>query len=265
MAKRVKTSSVTYKLTLEQLKLFIDTIKDLTKLDATTIINISNKEMLLFSVVGKNLDNVHAFKSHILPLSELFSVNKNKLEQDIRYILNDSKRFVTSMLAFYKYMTNQKITDDIEFKLFYNEDFCERLLVKNSKSKEETPGGKPNPHIHRLDIDDIEDVMDTSFADYSFDLSSEDFTYIKAKTAIDKDNDIIYLNINNNKLSIGENRWDHSICDLEHEDVTVSFPKKYFKCINYETEETMTIYVTDTLLLVVGKSTNLLISIELTL
>ena len=264
MAKRVKTNSVTYKISLEQFSTLVEKIKDLTKLDNTIIMNFSNTEVLLFSVVGKNLDNVHSFKSHTTPIKEVFAVNKNKLENDIRYILSDGKRFVTSALVFYKYMKAQKIEDDLEFKLYYNEEFCEKLLIKNSKSKEETPGGKPNNHTHRLDVDDIEDVMDTDQADYSFELSKDDFNYIKSKTAIEKDNDILYLNINNNKLSIGENRWDHNICDLEHEDVTISFPKKYFKCINYEKEEVMKIYVTETMLLIIGENTNLLITIELT-
>jgi hypothetical protein len=260
---KIKTNSVTYKISLDQLNLLIENIKDLTKLDNTIIMNFSNTEVLLFSIVGKNLDNVHSFKSHNIPIQNIFVSNKNKLENDIRYILSDGKRFVTSISVFYKYMKSQKIEDDLEFKLYYNEEFCEKLLIKNSKSKEETPGGKPNNHTHRLDIDDIADVMDTELSNYSFELSKDDFNYIKAKLAIEKDNDILYLNINNNKLSIGENRWDHNICDLEHDDSTISFPKKYFKCINYDNEESMKIYVTDTMLLIIGQTTNLLITIEL--
>lgn len=263
MAKIVKTNTITYKISLEQLNILIEKIKDLTKLDNTIIMNFSNTEVLLFSVIGKNLDNVHSFKSHTIPIKDLFTSNKNNLESDIRYILSDGKRFVNSISVYYKYMKSQNIEDDLEFKLYYNEEFCEKLLIKNLKSKEETPGGKPNNHTHRLVIDDIDDVMNTESSNYSFELSKDDFTYIKSKLGIEKDNDILYLNINNNKLSIGENRWDHNICDLEHENVTISFPKKYFKCINYEKEENMKIYVTDTMLLIIGDNTNLLITIEL--
>lgn len=263
MVKKVKTSTITYKISLEFLYNLMTKIKDLTKLDNTVIMNFSNTEVLLFSVVGKNLDNVHAFKSHTIPIKDVFTVIKTKLNKDLRYILTDGKRFVNSMFVFYKYMKAQKIEDDLEFKLYFNEEFCERLLIKNSKSKEETPGGKPNNHTHRLDTDDIDNVMDTSIADFSFDLMKDDFFYLKAKTAVEKDNDILYLNIYNNKLSIGENRWDHNICDIEQDDATISFPKKYFKCINYEDEEKMKIYVTDSLLLIIGKTTNILITTEL--
>ena len=263
MAKKVTTSSITYKMSLDGLDNFIEKIKDLTKLDNTIIVNFSNTDVLLYSVIGKNLDNVHAFKSHTIPLKDMFVTIKDRLENNISYILSDGKRFVTSMAVFSKYMKSQKITDDLEFKLFFNEEFCEKMLLKNSKSKEETPGGKPNNHTHRLDSDDISDVMNTELADFSFDLIKDDFDYIKAKSVVDKDNDVIYLNINDNKLSIGESRWDHNICELEHDDVTISFPKKYFKCINFTNEETMKIYVTDTLLLIIGDTTNLLITTEL--
>ncbi len=263
MAKKVQTNSITYKMTLESLNNFMTKLKDLIKLDNTVIMNFSNTEILLFSVVGKNLDNVHAFKSHSIPINEMFSVVKTKLDNDLRYILSDAKRFVTSMLVYYKYMVTQKIVDDLEFKLYFNEEFCEKLMIKNSKSKEETPGGKPNNHTHKLESDDIDGVMDISMAEYSFDLLKNDFEYLKSKTAVEKDNEILYLNINNKMLSIGENRWDHNICEIEHDDVTISFPKKYFKCINYEKEEKMTIHVTDSLLLIIGETTNLLITTEL--
>ena len=65
-----------------------------------------------------------------------------------------------------------------------------------------------------LIVDDVYDVMNIDNAYYSFVLSKDDFDYIKAKTSIEKENDILYLNINDNKLSLGENRWDHNICNI---------------------------------------------------
>jgi len=262
MAKKISTSTITYKISLDTLELFLSKITDLTKLDNTVVMNFNDTDILLYSVVGKNLDNIHAFKSHVLKTKDIFNT-KDKLDRDVPFILTDSKRFTASILFFHKYMKAQGIDEELEFKLYYNEDFCEKLLIKNSKSKEETPGGKPNYHTHRLSVEDIDGVMDTTLSDYSFILNQEDFKYIKAKTGIEKDNEVLFLNILDGKLSIGENRWDHNICDIEYDDVTISFPKKYFKCINYDKDENMTIYSTERYLLIVGGNTNLLISIEL--
>ena len=87
MAKKVSASSITYKITLDKLENLIEKIKDLTKLDDTIIMNFSNQEVLLFSVIGKNLDNVHAFKSHRLEFKDVFILTKDKLDRDLKYIL----------------------------------------------------------------------------------------------------------------------------------------------------------------------------------
>jgi hypothetical protein len=149
--------------------------------------------------------------------------------------------------------------------LHYNEFFCERIIIQNKKSKEEHPGAKPNNHTHNIDNDDIASVMDIDASNYSFSLSKIDFEYVKSKILIDRVNDIIYLTINDKTLALGENRWQHSVCEIDQEDTTISFPKKYFKCINFDKENEMMIYVTDMYLIILGQTTNLLISIDLTI
>lgn len=264
MSKKVQVNQVSYKMTLDNLYVFIEKVKDLTKLNDEILINISNTELLMFTAVGKNLDNIHAFKSHVIKIKDLFPVNKNEIEDNLIFIMSDGKKFVTSITSFYKYMKSQKIEDYLDFKLFYNEEFCERLLIQNSKSKEEIPGVRPNNHTHKISIDNIVEVMDTENALFSFELNKDDFDYIKSKTTIEKENDVLFLNVNKNKLSIGENRWEHTICDIDYQDTTISFPKKYFKCINYDNAEKMTIYVNENLLVILGQDTNLLITTETT-
>jgi hypothetical protein len=263
-AKRVKTETFTYKMTLDKLKIFIDKIEDLTKLDIGIALIFDKKELLLFSVVGKNLDNVHAFKSHTLETKDIFLPSKIEIENPIRLILSDGKRFVNSIKMFHKYMDSNNINDDVQLTLHYNEMFCERITIKNSKSKEDHPGATPNNHTHNIDNDDIESVMDIDNSNYSFKLKKDDFDYIKSKILIDRVNDIIYLNVTEKSLTLGENRWEHKICEVDFEDTIVTFPKKYFKCINFDKETEMTIYVTDMYLIILGLTTNLLISVDLT-
>ena len=264
MAKRIDIKTLDYKLSLDSLLIIINKIKDLTKLDTSVIFRFSNDTLLLYSLVG-NGDIIHAFKSHKLNIKDLFQINKNIIDETITYKIADAKRFVTSMTVFIKYMKFQNIDDLVDFKIYYNDDFfAEKSLIKNSKSKEITPGQRPNPN-QNIDLEDIEYVMDTSLSNYSFNLIKEDFDYIKSKTVIEKDNEVLYLNIKNNNLSIGETKWLHNICEIEYEDEDISFPKKYFKCINYEKEKEMKIYVTNTYLLILGDNTNLLINVEFSL
>lgn len=262
MAKKVLKKTATYKISLDNLEILISKIKDLTKLDKSVFIKIDNQNILIYSLVGKG-SNIHAFKSHIQKLKETFSVIKDELKEEILYKILDAKRFVTSMIVFIRYMRTQEILDDVDFKMTYFDNYIvEKLLIKNKKSKEETPGEK-SKRDEDIDIEEIDELMNIELTNYSFDLNEEDFRYIKAKTSIEKDNDILYLNIKDDNLSIGETRWEHNICDITNiKDETISFPKKYFKCINYDIDKNMKIYVADRYLLILGDTSNLLISIE---
>lgn len=266
MAQRIKNNNITYKISLDSLSNIIDKLKDLTKLDDRVLFKFDNENLLLYSMVGKN-NGIHGFKSHILKIKDIFTSIKGEIEGDeLKLSLEKAKTFVTSMMVFIRYMKNQGINEDLVFKLTYNEDgFVEKFLIQNKKSKEEYVGGDFSAFRQSVDLEQIEEAMDIDMADYSFILKKEDYEYIKSKTAIEKDNDILYLNIKDNIINIGENRWQHNICDLEYEDTTISFPKKYFKCINFENTSEMKLYVFETNILVKGENTNLLIAIELTL
>jgi len=261
--KRITTKKASYKISLDKLEILNSKMKDLTKLDKSIYLKINNKTILLYSLVGKGA-NIHAFKSHTQKIEDTFNVVKDDIEEELLYKILDGKRFSNSITMFIKYMRSQKIFDDVSFQLTYSPDsfICEKLLIENKKSKEITPGEKPT-HDQDIDTDQIDDLMDTDLTNYNFDLAEDDFKYIKSKAGIEKDNDVLYMNIKDDKLSIGENRWDLEIVEIEGlDDETVSFPKKYFNCINFDVDSNMKIYVAETYLLILGETSNLLISVE---
>ena len=265
MAKRISTKKATYKISLDKLEELNEKIIDLTKLNKSIFFKLTNKELLLYSLVGKGV-NIHSFKSHTQKINETFSVVKDTLNIELIYKVLDGKKFSNSLKMFIRYMRAQEIFDDVEFKLTYFPDsgICEKLLIKNKKSKEETPGEKP-ANEEDIDTEQIDALMDIDLTNYNFDLTEIDFKYIKSKSGIEKDNDVLYMNIHNEVLSLGENRWDLEICNVSGlEDNTVSFPKKYFNCINYDIDNNMKIYVADNYLLILGETSNLLISVEFT-
>jgi len=262
MAKRINTKKANYKISLDKLEELIKKMKDLTKLDKSVYLKLNNNDLLIYSIVGKGV-NIHSFKSHTQVISETFSIIKDKLDDEILYKIDDGKRFTNSISMFIKYMRSQEIFDDVVFQLTYypESNICEKLLIKNSKSKEETPGAKPS-NEQDIDTDQIDNLMDIDLTMFNFSLKEDDFRYIKSKAGIEKDNDVLYMNIKNEQLSIGENRWDFNVCNIDMPDETVSFPKKYFNCINYDVDKNMIVYVAETYLLVLGETSNLLISVE---
>ncbi|MCK9446732.1 hypothetical protein M0Q50_07735 [bacterium] len=258
-----KSDNIIYKISINSLSNLLNKIKDLTKLDTRVLFVFDNTDLLLYSMVG-NSNSVHGFKNHIMKMKDLFTT-KSQLEEPIKFSITDAKKFIVSVSAFVKYMKNQNIDDDLTFKLTYNdENFVEKLLIQNKKSKEDIVGGDPSAFKQSIDIDTINELMDIDASEFSFVLKKDDYDYIKSKLAIDKTNDVLYLNIKDKKLIIGENRWEHTICDIESDDNTTSFPKKYFKCIDFGSSNEMTIYLFDRFILIMGENTNLMISVELT-
>lgn len=264
MAKtKITTAKITYKISLEQLENLNTKMKDLTKLDKSIFIKINKKEIIIYSLVGKG-SNINSFKSHKQNIKDTFNVIKDELDDELLYKILDGKKFTNSLSMFIKYMTSQNITDDVDFQLTYSPEsfICEKLSIKNKKSKDETPGEKPS-NDENIDIDQLDDLMDIDLTNYNFILTENDFKYIKTKSGIEKEQDVLYLNIKDKKLSIGENRWELEITEIDRPDEIITFPKKYFNCINFEIDSSMKIYVADTYLLIIGDTSNLLISIEL--
>jgi len=262
---KAKIETYTMKITLPSLESLIDKVKDLTSLVSTVMFKFDKNDVLIYCLNGdKKGRSVHSFKSHIMKIDDVFKVTED-VPKKLRLCISDAKKFAVSLNMFIKYMTKQNITDDLTFKFSYNEDgFTERLQISNKKSKEEIAGGDPINFKMAIDIEKIQNMMDTDNSLFNFNLSKDDFDYIKSKTAIEKDSDTLYLNVNSSSLSIGESKWEHTICDVsEVDDTTLSFPKKYFKCINYNGTDNVVIYVFDTFILIIGNGTNLLISLEL--
>jgi len=261
MTKRIKTSSIIYKISKDNLKDFISKSMDLTKIlskdeEDLIIFKINSNNILLYSSVGHGND-IHSFKSYNYKTNEIFS-SKKTLENEIIMIIGKARKFAKNIKIFLDFED-----EDIEFKLTYNEDnFVEKLHIKNSKLNLDINGYDPKALKFNMDIETLNEVMNVDNSIYNFKLLKEDFDRIKKMGLVEIDNDVLYLNIKDNKISIGETKWSLDLGDIDEVDSIISFPKKYFNSINYTTETEMKIYVYDTFIMILGDNTNLLISTE---
>lgn len=250
-----KTEDFKFIMSVEQLKDFIKKLDDLTDINEKVIMKFDPQNLLLFTTEGKEKD-IHAFKSHILSLKDDF-VECEEIKSEIKFIINDGKKLIKNLDI---YLT---FTDHIHFKMIYNEDgFGEKLMMKNDKLKLDVQGALSQ--IFDINIEMIKSTMDINKAIYSFEMAEEDFTKIKKMSTVEKDNDVYKLLVKDNKIYIGENRWNLLVGDVEHENTHISFPKKYFNTIVFE-ESKVKLYVFETFLLYLGKESNLMITIEITI
>jgi len=262
MAKRIVTKNNVFKMNVnEQLPLFLKMIQDLTQIDDRILFKFNNDKLLIYSMVGQDT-NIHAFKSHIIDMCEIFSLVKNEFETDIKYTVKNAKKFFKSIQGLINYK------EDIDLKLVYNEDnFGEKLMIKNSIYKREFAGDDPTVFKKDINIEAINDAMDTDLSSFSFKLTKDKYDHIKKESGIDTENEIYFLNVRDGAVSLGENSWELKVDEgVETIDSTISFPKKYFNSINFDKDiDELTIWVFDMFILVIGENTNLMISIELTI
>jgi hypothetical protein len=251
-------ADLTYKfsMTLTQLGFFLEKVHDLLSIDNEILLKINNDKILLYSIVGEKM-NVNAFKSFVFNTNDVFSFD-NELPNEVRFIITNGGKFETTLKNFTDYK------EDIKCEFFMNDDtYADNFKLKNSKLKLSINGGDVRGMNTTIDIEKINKTLNKDNIDFKFLLDKNSYAKIKKLMSIDTENDILTLNIIDKALTIGENNWDINISEIDHEDLSITFPKKYFKSISF-TEEEINIYVFDTFLLIDNLNTNLLIALELT-
>lgn len=251
-------ADLTYKfsMTLTQLGFFLEKVHDLLSIDNEILLKINNDKILLYSIVGEKM-NVNAFKSFVFNTNDVFSFD-NELPNEVRFIITNGGKFETTLKNFTDYK------EDIKCEFFMNDDtYADNFKMKNSKLKLSINGGDVRGMNTTIDIEKINKTLNKDNIDFKFLLDKNSYAKIKKLMSIDTENDILTLNIIDKALTIGENNWDINISEIDHEDLSITFPKKYFKSISF-TEEEINIYVFDTFLLIDNLNTNLLIALELT-
>lgn len=246
-----------FSMDLTQLSLFLDKVHDLTAIDNEILLKIDNEKILLYAAVGEK-NNINAFKSFIFNTSEIFSFD-DELTSEIRFIIVNAKKFENTLKNYLDYQ------DTIKCEFFMNDGtYVDNFKLKNSKLKLSIIGGDSRAVNTNIDINMINSVLNKDLIDFQFKLDKNSFTKIKKIGDIDNENDILTLNIIENRLTIGENGWDIELGEIEHDYLSITFPKKYFKSITF-TEDNITVFVFDTFILIDNTNTTLLIALELSL
>ena len=248
--------SYKFSISLTQLNFFLEKVHDLLSIDDEILLKINNDNILLYSIVGEKM-NVNAFKSFVFKTNEVFTFT-DELPKEIRYIISNGSKFETTLRNYLDYK------EDIYCEFFMNDDtYADNFKFKNSKLRLGINGGDVRGMNTTIDIEKINKTLNKDNIDFKFILDKNSYAKIKKIASIDNENDILSLVIHKNRLTIGEGGWDLHICDIEHDNLTLNFPKKYFKSITF-TEDEINVYVFDTFILIDNLNTNLLIALEMT-
>ena len=253
-----KNETIKFEIIQSNLKTLLDKIKDLTRIDKRLVFRFEKDNLILFSFVGETFKNIYAFKSYVIKNEDLIDII-SEIENPIIFITKDGKKLWHYINIFSNY-------DGIKCEIMFNEEFFANYLKINSlpdpdRYEVRIISGDPITVGKEINLDDINKLMNVDDSLFNFKLTSQEFDIIKKSTTIDvKENDIIQIIIESNKLYIGENKWKIKICDIEHENETFTFPKRYFNTIN--TSTFIDVFVFETFILNKFDDYNLLIVLE---
>ena len=251
-----------FTMTMPQLDIFLEKIKDLLGIDKDNQVNVrmDKKNLLIYSLVGERRI-VTAFKSFIFDIGDI--LNMPDIGDDtLRYIVMDGKRYEATMRNFLNY------DDDLSGQFYVNEEsFVDNLRIKNKKLKLNFNGGDSRALTVDIDVNRIKEIVKIGDENFKFQLNKANFDQIKklSKIEVQEENPILNLVIKNKVLSIGEYNWDLDICDMDFDDTSLTFPKKFFNSISFGSDDEVTVYIFDSFLFIDNKITNLLIALEISI
>jgi len=249
--------TITIEAPINNFKHFISSMKELSLIDPTIIITLNNDSIMSYSFVGKDMNDIHAFKTVITDINNVFDKKNKKINDKIIIIIKDGKKFVRNMTNFLDF------NEDLKFKISYDdEDFNANYIhISNSKLRLKEICGDPILMSKEITRDDIKFLTNKDNSLFNFDISETDFKKIKRMSTIETTNDILYITITNKELFIGENKWDLKICDIDKPNINVSFPKKYFNTLTFKDDSK--IYLFENYILISDDNSDLMIVLEI--
>jgi len=248
---------LTMNMSIDNFRYFISFTKELSLIDPSILMSIGNDIIVSYSFVGKDINDIHAFKTVISKTDDLFD-KKKEIENKIIFIIKDSKKFVRNISNFIDF------DEDLTFKISYDDEDnnANYIHISNSKLKLKEICGDIISMSKEITKEDIDFLTDKKTSLFNFELTEMEFKKIKRMSTIETTNDILYINVNDGKLSIGENKWEINICDIDKPNLSVSFPKKYFNTLSFK--ENSRIYLFENYILVSDDNSDLMIVLEMT-
>jgi hypothetical protein len=254
-----KNTNIHFTQTPEQLTNLLKKVRDLTTIDQRIVMRIEENSVLLFSFIGESFKNIHAFKNYIFPTEDVMTIKKGDLSEPIFFISRDGKKLYRILENYLSYK------ETIDCKISSNdENYVNYISFDNKKLCEKIIGSDPIAIGSQISIDDINFLMNIDNSTFNFRLNKSDFLQIKKRGIIENEpKSVLYINVNNKMLTIGETKWHLNVTEIESEDIIMSFPKAYFNTMN--PSDFIEIYIFEEFILCKYDDYNLMILLETTI
>lgn len=243
------------------IKMFLRRFMDLIKVGETVKMRIDREHILLYAAVGKQ--QIIAFKSAVSNTADLI-LDINDLPETgyLDFIFINPKNFVNNT-GFY-------LADDLDvqcrIKRRIGSNYALELKMGNGKISHVFLCGDASElpaKVRELSIKQLEEKMDPSNCDFSFDVDTEILERVRKLCKNNADTEIVKIYVKKNKIKIGTHKWKVDAGTLEDvSDNTLTFNKKYLYCV--EPADAVKFNIFEQFILIKEGETRLMIGLELT-
>jgi hypothetical protein len=256
-----KSDVIKFDISQSNLSILLNKLKDLSKINEKKIVvfKFEKDSLILFSFVGKNFKNIYAFKSYIFKLDDIFDFI-TEITDPISFISKNGIHLYHTINQFtdYKEPLNFEVSPSSTSAGFAD---SMRISVANNKLETSMSAGDNMIVGKDITLEDIEHLMDTTNSLFHFTLPCSEYEKIKKmSTIVVKENDVITITVEDKNLFMGENKWRLKVCEIDQENYTYTFPKRYFNTIS--TTSDIEVDVFDTYILTKYEDYNLMIVLE---
>ena len=254
-----KNDNIKFDISQSNLIRLLNKLKDLSKINEKKIVvfKFEYDSLILFSFVGKNFKNIYAFKNYVFKFDDIFDFI-TEITEPLSFISKNGIHLYHTLNQFTDY------GDSLKFEISpstISSGFADSMKITNDKLQTSMSAGDNMVVGKDITLEDINMLMDTTNSLFHFTLPSSEYDKIKKmSTIVVKENDIITITIENKILYFGESKWRLRICDIDQEDYSYTFPKRYFNTIS--TTSDIEIDVFDTYILTKYDDYNLMIVLE---
>lgn len=221
-----KIQTLNFQLSKEELKYFIEIIKEYNKISEIQKIKFIGDKVMLYTLGLANDTSsiVNLIKTHILDKKYLFSNIPSNFENS--FVIFDGKTMIQEM--------NLLLEDDskmIDIEIKYISDNIYSIEYCNSEYSLTTISGEQSI-IKDISLSVMQSKLDIRFADGSFKLKSDYIKKILKSAMCDKKTELIAIHVKDNKVYFVGERWKLKVDDIEKSNNRVyNFDKKYLKSI----------------------------------
>lgn len=247
-----------FKITKEELKKFLEIVKELTKINDDFKVLFLEKGVLVYTILGEdNSGKINALKVFPLKTAQLFSEFPSDLFLNMTFM--EGKKVYDKM----NFLLDSD-EEEIEITIHYNKDLFVYSFGGKTELLEVRATCQTHNRIKDLTFDILKERLNSDYAEWKFDMTNEQLTKILKLCKLE-DGELLNIRVEKNDVIFSDTQWDLKLNKLEEPiKGSWSIKKEYLKYIvNESTKDSFTFSVFPSYIVINETKSYLLFSMDM--